>query len=92
VYVYPIAIDSKPLTSYCSGILYTPVSKSGHKSLNVHFRKDLDIYASMTSIRNFPGKFPTRHSGVDIALIRENTEGEYSGLEHTVYIFKLQHL
>ena len=37
----------------------------------------------MTMIRNFPGTFPTRHTGVDIALIRENTEGEYSGLEHT---------
>src|SRR5439155_173777 len=46
-------------------------------------RKDLDIYASLVLIKNIKG-YPTRHKNVDFAIIRENTEGEYSGLEHQV--------
>ncbi|KAJ3035066.1 isocitrate dehydrogenase (NAD(+)) idh1 [Rhizophlyctis rosea] len=65
------------------GILYTPVSRLGHSSLNGFFRRELDIYASISLIQNLPGNWPTRHKGVDFAIIRENTEGEYSGLEHT---------
>ncbi|KND00261.1 isocitrate dehydrogenase, NAD-dependent [Spizellomyces punctatus DAOM BR117] len=65
------------------GILYTPVSRLGHSSLNVFLRKDLDIYASTSIIQNLPGSWPTRHKNVNFAIIRENTEGEYSGLEHT---------
>ncbi|KAJ3326576.1 isocitrate dehydrogenase (NAD(+)) idh1 [Blyttiomyces sp. JEL0837] len=65
------------------GILYTPISRLGHTSLNVFLRKDLDIYASLSLIRNMDGNWPTRQKNVDMAIIRENTEGEYSGLEHT---------
>lgn len=63
------------------GIWKTDVSQSGHGSLNVAFRKELDIYASLTLIKNIPG-VKTRMDGIDLVLIRENTEGEYSGLEH----------
>lgn len=63
------------------GILYTPVERSGHQSFNVALRQDLDIYASVVLIKNIPG-YKTRHENVDMCLIRENTEGEYSGLEH----------
>ncbi|CAG8459124.1 4229_t:CDS:2 [Scutellospora calospora] len=66
------------------GILYTPVSKLGHQSFNVAMRKDLDIYASLVLIKNIKG-YPTRHNNVDFAIIRENTEGEYAGLEHQSY-------
>ncbi|KAJ3143598.1 isocitrate dehydrogenase (NAD(+)) idh1 [Geranomyces variabilis] len=65
------------------GILYTPRSHLGHSSLNVFLRKDLDIFASTSIIENLPGSWPTRHKNVNFAIIRENTEGEYSGLEHT---------
>ena len=44
-------------------------------------RQQLDIYASVVLCKSVPG-FPTRHNNVDFAIIRENTEGEYSGLEH----------
>lgn len=44
-------------------------------------RQTLDIYASVVVCKSLPG-FPTRHDNVDFAIIRENTEGEYSGLEH----------
>jgi len=63
------------------GILHTPISRKGHQSFNVAMRQHLDIYASVSLIKNIPG-YNTRHSGVDMAIIRENTEGEYSGLEH----------
>ena len=66
------------------GILYTPREKAGHRSLNIMMRKNLDIYASLSLIKNYEGPFKARHTGVDLAIIRENTEGEYSGLEHTV--------
>jgi isocitrate dehydrogenase (NAD+) len=63
------------------GILFTPISQSGHISWNVAMRQQLDIYASVVLCKSLPG-FPTRHNNVDFAIIRENTEGEYSGLEH----------
>ncbi len=64
-------------------ILYTPQGALG-KSLNVALRKELDIYASLVLIKNIPG-VKSRLSGIDFALVRENTEGEYSGLEHQSY-------
>jgi isocitrate dehydrogenase (NAD+) len=63
------------------GILHTPISRSGHQSFNVAMRQELDIYASISLIKNIPG-YQTRHKDVDLCIIRENTEGEYSGLEH----------
>jgi isocitrate/isopropylmalate dehydrogenase len=72
-----------------TGILYTPVERSGHTSWNVAMRQQLDIYASLVLCKSVPG-FPTRHSNVDFAIIRENTEGEYSGLEHQVRSFPLR--
>ncbi|KAI9923527.1 isocitrate dehydrogenase (NAD(+)) idh1 [Aspergillus wentii] len=63
------------------GILHTPVERSGHQSFNVALRQELDIYASIVLIKNIPG-YQTRHENVDLCIIRENTEGEYSGLEH----------
>ncbi|PGH18737.1 isocitrate dehydrogenase [NAD] subunit 1, mitochondrial [Helicocarpus griseus UAMH5409] len=63
------------------GILHTPVERSGHQSFNVALRQELDIYASIVLVKNIPG-YQTRHDNVDLCIIRENTEGEYSGLEH----------
>ncbi|MCO5611427.1 hypothetical protein L7F22_065680 [Adiantum nelumboides] len=64
------------------GGLATPVG-GGVSSLNVQLRKELDLFASLVHCFNLPG-LPTRHDNVDIVVIRENTEGEYSGLEHEV--------
>ncbi|KAF2876461.1 isocitrate dehydrogenase subunit 1 mitochondrial precursor [Massariosphaeria phaeospora] len=63
------------------GILHTPIERSGHQSFNVALRQELDIYASIVLIKNIPG-YLTRHKDIDLCIIRENTEGEYSGLEH----------
>lgn len=46
--------------------------------------KELDTFANLTYIRTLPG-VKLRHTNFDIAVIRENTEGEYSGVEHEVY-------
>lgn len=64
------------------GGLATPVG-GGVSSLNVQLRRELDLFASLVHCFNLPG-LPTRHDNVDIVVIRENTEGEYSGLEHEV--------
>jgi isocitrate dehydrogenase (NAD+) len=52
-----------------------------HNSWNIAMRQSLDIYASVVVCKSLPG-LVTRHDNVDFAIIRENTEGEYSGLEH----------
>ncbi|XP_020599717.1 isocitrate dehydrogenase [NAD] regulatory subunit 1, mitochondrial isoform X2 [Phalaenopsis equestris] len=76
-------IDSIRRNKVClKGGLATPVG-GGVSSLNVQLRKELDLYASLVNCFNLPG-LPTRHENVDIVVIRENTEGEYSGLEHEV--------
>ncbi|KAJ1373358.1 hypothetical protein KIN20_035734 [Parelaphostrongylus tenuis] len=51
------------------------------KSRNVELRKRLDLYANILHCVSIP-TIPVRHKNIDIVLIRENTEGEYSGLEH----------
>ncbi|EYU40472.1 hypothetical protein ABFS82_14G124700 [Erythranthe guttata] len=76
-------IDSIKKNKVClKGGLKTPMG-GGVSSLNVMLRKELDLYASLVHCFNLQG-LPTRHDNVDIVVIRENTEGEYSGLEHEV--------
>ncbi len=60
----------------------TPVGK-GFTSVNVQLRKRLDLYAAVRPIRNLPG-VKTRFDGVDLVVLRENTEGLYSGIENEV--------
>ena len=60
----------------------TPVGK-GFTSVNVGLRKALDLYANVRPIKTLPN-VPSRYSDIDLVIVRENTEGLYSGLEHTV--------
>jgi isocitrate dehydrogenase (NAD+) len=64
------------------GPITTPIA-GGFKSANVVLRQSLDLYACVRPVRSIPG-LPTRFEGVDLVLVRENTEGLYSGLEHRV--------
>jgi isocitrate dehydrogenase (NAD+) len=64
------------------GPLATGVA-SGPPSINVGLRKALDLYANVRPVKNLPG-VPARFEGVDMVLIRENTEDLYAGLEHEV--------
>src|SRR5207249_4708620 len=60
----------------------TPVA-TGHRSVNVELRKQLDLYANLRPVQSLPG-VKSRYEGVDLVVVRENTEDLYSGLEHVV--------
>ncbi|XP_044756196.1 probable isocitrate dehydrogenase [NAD] subunit alpha, mitochondrial isoform X2 [Coccinella septempunctata] len=64
------------------GPLMTPVGK-GHRSLNLALRKELNLYANVRPCRSLEG-YKTAYDDVDVVTIRENTEGEYSGIEHEI--------
>lgn len=55
----------------------------GAPSVNVALRKSLDLYANLRPVKNLPG-VKSHFDGVDVVLVRENTEDLYSGLEHEV--------
>ena len=64
------------------GPVTTPVGK-GFQSVNVRLRRTLELYANLRPILSLPG-VPSRFSDIDLIVVRENTEGLYSGIEHTV--------
>lgn len=64
------------------GPLTTPIG-AGYTSLNLVLRKTFDLYANVRPAKTHPG-VRSRYDNVDIIVVRENTEGEYSGLEHEV--------
>jgi isocitrate dehydrogenase (NAD+) len=64
------------------GPVTTPIGK-GFQSVNVQLRKKLNLYAAVRPVRNLPG-IKTRFDGIDMVIIRENTEGLYSGIENEV--------
>jgi len=64
------------------GPVTTPIG-GGFSSINVQLRKQFELYCNFRPIRNLPG-VATRYPGVDLIIIRENTEGLYSGIEHEV--------
>ncbi|KAJ3327961.1 NAD-dependent isocitrate dehydrogenase [Blyttiomyces sp. JEL0837] len=64
------------------GPLATPIGK-GHVSLNLTLRRTFDLFANVRPCKSIVG-YKTPFDNVDTVLIRENTEGEYSGIEHLV--------
>jgi isocitrate dehydrogenase (NAD+) len=64
------------------GPVTTPIAE-GFTSVNVGLRKALDLYANLRPVRNLAG-VPSRFTGVDLIIVRENTEDLYSGLEHEI--------
>jgi isocitrate dehydrogenase (NAD+) len=64
------------------GPVSTPIGE-GFKSVNVSLRQSLELYACVRPVRTIPG-VPSRFDSVDLVVVRENTEGLYSGLEHRV--------
>ncbi|KHN84247.1 Isocitrate dehydrogenase [NAD] subunit gamma 1, mitochondrial [Toxocara canis] len=63
------------------GSIATKFDEPQFRSLNVELRKRLDLFANILHCVTVP-TVPSRHTGIDLIVIRENTEGEYSGLEH----------
>ena len=64
------------------GPVTTPVG-GGFSSINVALRKKFELFANFRPIINLPG-VPTKYPDVDLIVVRENTEGLYSGIEHEV--------
>lgn len=54
-------------------------------SRNVALRNELDLYVNVLECKSYDG-VPARHKNVNIAIVRQNTEGEYAMLEHEVLI------
>ncbi|XP_030911773.1 isocitrate dehydrogenase [NAD] subunit alpha, mitochondrial [Geospiza fortis] len=64
------------------GPLKTPIA-AGHPSMNLLLRKTFDLYANVRPCVSIEG-YKTPYTDVNIVTIRENTEGEYSGIEHVI--------
>jgi len=64
------------------GPVTTPIAE-GFTSVNVGLRKALDLYSNLRPVWNLPG-IDARFQGVDLVIVRENTEDLYAGLEHEV--------
>jgi isocitrate dehydrogenase (NAD+) len=64
------------------GPVTTEVGK-GFQSINVQLRQRLVLYANLRPARTLP-TIPSRYENVDLIIVRENTEGLYTGLEHEV--------
>jgi isocitrate dehydrogenase (NAD+) len=64
------------------GPVTTPVG-GGFTSVNVGLRKALDLYVNLRPVWSIPS-VKSRYEGVDLVIVRENTEDLYAGLEHEV--------
>lgn len=64
------------------GPITTPIG-GGYRSANVEIRQRLDLYACFRPVKSLPG-VPCLYDDVDIYVVRENTEGLYTGIEHLV--------
>ena len=76
-------LESIRRTRLClKGPLATPIG-GGYASVNVALRREFDLYANVRPARTFAG-LPSRYDRVDLVVVRENTQGEYSGIEHYI--------
>ena len=69
-------------TAALKGPVTTPIAQ-GFTSVNVGLRKALDLYVNLRPVWNVPG-VAAKFDGVDLVIVRENTEDLYAGLEHEV--------
>ncbi|XP_072475936.1 isocitrate dehydrogenase [NAD] subunit beta, mitochondrial isoform X2 [Notamacropus eugenii] len=66
------------------GKIHTPMDteyKGDLASYDMRLRRKLDLFANVVHVKSLPG-YKTRHNNLDLVIIREQTEGEYSSLEH----------
>lgn len=80
--MHPIVDSIKETRVAMKGPITTPVG-TGHRSVNVALRKELDLYANLRPVTHLPG-VKTPFDNVDLIIVRENTEDLYSGIEHEV--------
>jgi len=70
----------KTCDTVLKGPIETPVGPGTYRSVTVRIRKELGLYANVRPVRSIEGLSPTE--GVNIVIVRENTEGLYSGIEY----------
>jgi isocitrate dehydrogenase (NAD+) len=76
-------LDSIRRTRLClKGPLATPIG-GGYSSINVALRREFELFANVRPARTFAG-LRGRYDQVDLVVVRENTQGEYSGIEHYI--------
>src|SRR5581483_9440824 len=75
----PVLASIRETRVAIKGPITTPVG-SGFRSVNVALRKELDLYACLRPCKWYPG-VRSRYEGVDIVIVRENTEDLYAGIE-----------
>ncbi|XP_054878879.1 isocitrate dehydrogenase [NAD] subunit beta, mitochondrial isoform X1 [Poeciliopsis prolifica] len=64
------------------GKIHSPMENKGElESFEMKLRRTLDLFANVVHVNSLPG-YNTRHNNLDLVIIREQTEGEYSSLEH----------
>lgn len=68
---------------FFAGNIETKSEATDTISRNVALRNELDLYVNVVECRSYP-EVPARHKDVNIAIVRQNTEGEYAMLEHEV--------
>jgi isocitrate dehydrogenase (NAD+) len=73
-------IDKNPGT--LKGPITTPVGR-GFSSVNVSLRQHFELFANVRPALSIPG-IPSRYENVDLIIVRENLEGLYSGVGHTI--------
>jgi len=64
------------------GPVTTPIG-IGFRSINVALRQSLKLYANVRPVKSYKG-VPSRYKNIDLVIVRENTEGFYTGIEHMV--------
>jgi len=75
--VSPVRGRLRLLADHCGAV------GKGHVSLNLTLRRTFNLFANVRPCVSIPG-YKTPYDDVNTVLIRENTEGEYSGIEHEV--------
>jgi isocitrate dehydrogenase (NAD+) len=78
----PLLASIRKTKCALKGPITTPIGE-GFTSVNVGLRKALELYANLRPVWNLPN-VKSRYEGVDLVIVRENTEDLYAGLEHTV--------
>jgi len=78
----PLLASVRKTKAALKGPVTTPIGE-GFTSVNVGLRKALDLYANLRPVWNLPN-VKSRYDGVDLVIVRENTEDLYAGLEHVV--------
>ena len=64
------------------GPITTPIGK-GFRSVNVGLRQALSLYANVRPCKTYKG-VRSKYEGIDLVVVRENTEGMYSGIEFDI--------